>query len=91
MRFERLLAGVSFTGDYANGIFKRGMVCCPNCKHALEQQVTADNGALLICPEKNKGCLKPTKTFESQEDMTAWIKQGWDAMAWVCKQSPGAT
>jgi hypothetical protein len=91
MRFERLLAGVSFTGDCANGIFRRGVVCCPNCKHELEQQITADNGAQLICPQENKGCLKPTKVFGSQEDMTAWINQGWDAMVWVCKQSPSAT
>ena len=91
MRFERLLAGVAFTGDCANGIFRRGMVCCPNCKHELEQQVTADDSVQLICPQENKGCTKPTKVFGSQEDMTTWIQRGWDAMEWVCKQSPSAT
>jgi hypothetical protein len=91
MRFEKLLDGVSFTGDCANGIFTRGTICCPNCKHELQQQVTADNDAELICPQGNKGCVKPTMSFGSSEDMTAWTERGWDAMAWVCKQSPIAT
>jgi len=91
MRFERLLAGVVFTGDCASGIFRRGKVCCPNCKHELEQQVPADDDAQLICPQENKGCVKPTKSFGGQEEMATWVEQGWDAMAWVCKQSPSAT
>ncbi len=91
MRFTRLLAGVVFTGDCANGRFSRGLICCPNCKHELEQQTLDDTDAQLICPQQNMGCVKPTKTFGSQEDMAAWIAQGWDAMAWVCQQSPTAT
>jgi hypothetical protein len=91
MLFERLLAGVVFIGDCENGRFKRGKVCCPNCKHELEQQAPINNGAKLVCPQQNASCVKPTKTFGSREDMTAWIEQGWDAMAWVCKQSPSAT
>jgi hypothetical protein len=90
MRFEKLLAGVLFTGDCANGVFTRGKVCCPNCKHELEQQAPADNDAQLICPQENRGCVKPTKTFDSQEELAAWVAQGWDAMAWVCQQSPSA-
>ncbi len=88
MRFEKLLAGVLFAGDCTNGFFTQGKVCCPNCKHELEQQVPADNDAQLVCPSENKGCVKPTKNFGSLEEMTAWVAQGWDAMAWVCKQSP---
>ncbi len=90
MRFEKLLAGVLFTGDCTNGFFTQGNVCCPNCKHELEQQVPTDNDARLMCPAANKGCVKPTKNFGSLEEMTAWVAQGWDAMAWVCKQSPSA-
>jgi hypothetical protein len=88
MRFEKLLSGVLFTGDCANGIFTRGNVCCPNCKHELEERVPVDNDAQLICPQKNLDCGKPTKNFGSRDEMTAWVEQGWDAMAWVCKQSP---
>jgi hypothetical protein len=42
MRFESVLAGVVFTADCENGRFRRGQVCCPNCRHEIEQQVPAD-------------------------------------------------
>jgi hypothetical protein len=90
MLFERVLAGIVFVGDCENGRLTRGKVCCPNCKRELEQQVPADNDAQLICPQQDRGCVRPTKTFGCQEDMVAWIEQGWDAMAWVCKQSPNS-
>ena len=48
-------------------------------------------GAELALPQKNKGCMKHTKNFGSRKEMTAWLEQGWDAMAQVCKQSPSAT
>jgi hypothetical protein len=91
MRFEKMLAGVLFTGDCVNGIFTRGKVCCPNCKHELEQKAPVSGDVQLICPQINKGCVKPTKTFRSRDDLEEWVEHGWDAMTDVCKQNPNAS
>jgi hypothetical protein len=83
MRIKVPLEGLLFTGDCQQGTFTRGEVRCATCEQPLEQQLNA-GGAYLICPSANRGCIKPSKSYDDENAMRNWLESAWQAIAQKC-------
>lgn len=83
---ELTVNGLLFTGDCVDGQFTRGAVRCPTCRNVLEQQVSPDGSAYLICSTPDQGCVNPAKSFAGKQQMHEWLESSWQVVERRCME-----
>ena len=78
--------GILFTTDRVDDRFTRGVVRCPTCRNQLEQQVSSDGSAYLICSTPNQGCVNPAKSFAGKSQKEEWLESSWQVVERRCME-----